>query len=157
MCTGCTLTVSGGRVRVHPSRIFFGWKRNWKKKENKISDTPPENFRPDTPAENFKHPPKISHHTPSPPHPKISDSPPQNFRPHTPPRKFQTRQPPSPPENFRPDIPPAGTRPGTPPPRVDRQTPVNLLPWPNFVAAGKKRTSKIHGHEGKNLELTTTQ
>ena len=22
------------------------------------------------------------------------------------------------------------------PPRVDRQTPVNLLPWPNFVAAG---------------------
>ena len=33
----------------------------------------------------------------------------------------------TPPKNWRPHTPP--------PPRVDRQTPVNLLPWPNFVAA----------------------
>ena len=25
-----------------------------------------------------------------------------------------------------------------PPPPVDRQTPVKILPWPNFVAAGNK-------------------
>ena len=48
--------------------------------------------------------------------------PPENLRP---PRKFET-----PPKNFR----PPGTRPGTPP--VDRHMHVNLLPWPNFVAAG---------------------
>ena len=50
------------------------------------------------------------------------------------PRKFQT--PPKisdPPKNFR--HPPGPGQ--VPPPPVDRQTPVNLLPWPNFVAAGK--------------------
>ena len=31
---------------------------------------------------------------------------------------------------------PACTEADTPPPPVDRQTPVKILPWPNFVAAG---------------------
>ena len=70
----------------------------------------------------------------------ISDTPPENLE-QTPPPKFGADTPPpprkfgadTPPENFRH---PPGTRPGTSPPRVDRHTPVNLLPWPNFVAAG---------------------
>ena len=32
---------------------------------------------------------------------------------------------------------PACTEADTPPPPVDRQTLVKILPWPNFVAAGK--------------------
>ena len=35
---------------------------------------------------------------------------------------------------------PACTEADTPPP-VDRQTPVKILPWPNFVAAGKNSLS----------------
>ena len=35
---------------------------------------------------------------------------------------------------------PACTEADTPPP-VDRQTPVKILPWPNFVAAGKKSSN----------------
>ena len=97
MRTGRALTVSGGCAS---QQDFFGGERNWKKKKEKnfrhppkISDTPPENFRPDNhchPPENFR---------PDTP-PEISDPPqkfqtaPENFRPDTP-SKFQTRHPPS--------------------------------------------------------------
>ena len=54
-----------------------------------------------------------------------------------------------------------GTRPPPgpdhqPPPPVDRQTPVNLLPWPNFVAAGKyvKNVEYLQNEEpAKNYNL----
>ena len=59
---------------------------------------------------------KIGDH-PTPP--KLED-PPKNWRPH-PPEKLET-------------TPPPGTRPPHP---VDRHTLVKILPWPNFVAAGK--------------------
>ena len=42
----------------------------------------------------------------------------------------------TPPENLGQTPPPPKIWVRHPPPRVDRQTPVNLLPWPNFVAAG---------------------
>ena len=44
MRTGRALTVSGGggRVCVHPSRIFLGGGRNWKKKKKKFRYPPPK-------------------------------------------------------------------------------------------------------------------
>ena len=66
-----------------------------------------------TSPENFRHPPK-------------------NFR-H--PQKFQT--PPFPSKILDTPLGPGQVPP--PPPRVDRHTPVNLLPWPNFVAGGKNK------------------
>ena len=88
MRTGRALTVSGGGG-VHPRRNFLGENKLGKKKEKKISDTPPQNLGQ------------------TPPPPNLGQTPP--------------------PENLEQT---------TPPPGVDRQTPVNLLPWPNFVAAG---------------------
>ena len=99
---------------------FLGGKEIGKNRK-KNSDTPrkfqthPRKFQTRPPPKISDTPPKISDQTPIPP---------QNFRPDTPPKCFRHHTPPR-------------TRPGTPSPPVDRHTPVNLLPWPNFVAAGK--------------------
>ena len=115
MRTGRALTVSGGGG-VHPRRIFWGEKKlKKKKKEKKIwRNPPPENFRP---PRKIGDPPKISDP------PKIGDTP----RDQTHPPKFQT---------------PPGTRP--PPLLTESQTRVKILPWPNFVAAGKNWISYLH-------------
>ena len=111
MRTGRALTVSGGGVCILEG--FFGGEKKLKKKEKKKNwRTPPRKFQ--TPPEISNPPPPQKFQTP----PKISDPPlPQKFQ--TPPPWDQARYP--------------------PPPRVDRQTPANLLPWPNFVAAGNYR------------------
>ena len=76
--------------------------------------------------------------------------PPKNFK--HPPWKFQTHPPKisdTPPENFR--LPRDQAR---YPPPVDRHTHVNLLPWPNFVAAGNHWLIHWNNH-WNNLKTTS--
>ena len=133
MRTGRALTVSGGRGASQKN--FFGGKINWKKKRKKNFRHPPRKFGSDTPPETMGH-------TPTPPRKYGSDTPPPENLGQTPPKygsdtppKLWVRHPP-PPENLGQTPPPQKNLEQTPP-HVDRQTPVNLLPWPNFVAAGK--------------------
>ena len=96
---GCVPAVHWpSRGGVHPSRIFWGGKRNWKKGK-KNSDTPL-------------------------------------------PRKFQT--------------PPPGSGQVPPPPPVERHTPVNLLPWPNFVAAGNNN-EHLEKNNNSNIYIGSLQ
>ena len=114
MRTGRALTVSGARGGVHPRRIFLG-ENKLKKKKKKQIQTPPQNSEQTPPPENLGQ---------TPPPQNLGQTPPPENLGQTPPQKIWVRHPP---QKFGSDT----------PPRVDRQTPVNLLPWPNFVAAGK--------------------
>ena len=211
MRTGRALTISGGGCI--PAGFFLGGKRNWKKKEKKIFQTPrkiwsrhpprkfgadppenleetpppkiwsrhpPENleqtpprkfgadtprkFGADTPPKNLEQtPPKIwSRHPPTiwsrhPPEnleqtapPNLEQTPPQKFGADTPPENLeQTHTSPpkfgadTPPENLE-ETPPPENLEETSPPEIsdpplltESQTRVKILPWPNFVAAGK--------------------
>ena len=123
MHTGCALTVSGGGGGWCIPEILG--KRNLKK--TKFGRPPP---KLETPPWKIGDPPNWRH-------------PPKKLRP---PKKLETPRPKkleTPPPG--PDqVPPPGTRPDPP---VDRHTLVKILPWPNFVAAGKKRKAqRFKGH-----------
>ena len=152
MRTGRALTISGGGAS---QKQFFGGKEIEKKEKKfrhlppenfrhppKISDTPPkiqtppENFRhPQTPPKNFRHPQKNFRPPQNSRHPPANFRPPRNFQ--APPKISDTPKIPDTPRKTS-DTPPDQARypPHLP---VDRQTPVNLLPWPNFVAAGNDK------------------
>ena len=135
MRTGRALTVSGGwgvvGWLVHPRNNFLGEKKKKKlkkKNEKKNLEHPPRKFQ--TPPKNWRPPEKFQ----TPPE-KLETRPQENFSHppetlETPPLKFSD----IPLKNS--DTPRDQTR--YPPPPVDRHTPLNLLPWPNFVAAGNK-------------------
>ena len=115
-----------------------------KEKRKKNFRHPPKKFGADTPP-----PRKFGSDTP----PKIwSRHPPENLE-QTPPQKIWSRHPLKiwvrhpPPKNMG-QTPPENL--GQTPPHVDRHTPVNLLPWPNFVAAGNKSKTSVSFSCGSN-------